>query len=95
MTLRSFLSAYAIPIGVGLGLLWAWARGREKRHAVIPIDVNDPRWLEAISQARSTTEEMRCLFAEREADIYVKYPLTTKSGSTENVWGRLLELSPA
>lgn len=93
MTMRDFLSAYAIPIGVALGLLWAWARRRGKLHVVTPIDVNDPRWSEAIARARNTIEEMRALFMAGTSDMYVKYQLATKSRSVEHVWGRLLELS--
>jgi hypothetical protein len=95
MTLRHLLSVYAIPIGLGLGLLWAWARNRGRAHEVTPIDVTDPRWLEAIAKARSTVSEMRALYEAGASDLYVKYPLTTKAGGVEHVWGRLLVLSPA
>jgi hypothetical protein len=84
---------YAIPIGLALGLLWMWARARGRRRAGIPIDPSDPRWAEAVARARSTIEEMRRLHAIGSAQMYVKYPLHTKSGSTEHVWGKLLELS--
>lgn len=94
MMLRDFLSSHSILIGVGLGLLWAWARNRGRRHVVTPIDITDSRWCEAIAKARNTISEMRALHAARTSEMYVKCPLTTKTGSIEHVWGRLLELSP-
>lgn len=91
MALRDF--PWAILAGIALLLLWQWARARRRR-AGTPIDPNDPRWAEAIAKARNTTEQMRHLFADGAADVYVKYPLRTKSGNIEHVWGKLLELSP-
>lgn len=93
MTLRDFLGTYAIPIGVGLGLLWAWARNRGRMHVVTPIDVTDSRWSAAVEKARSTISEMQALHVAWPSEMYVKYPLKTKTGSIEHVWGRLLALS--
>jgi hypothetical protein len=93
MTLRDFLSTYAIPIGVGLGLLWAWARNRGRLRVVTAVDVTDARWSEAIARARSTLSEMRSLHDAWASEMHVKYPLKTKTGSIEHVWGRLISLS--
>ena len=93
MALRGFLSSYAIPIGLALGLLWAWARSR-RVHVVMPVDPSHPRWSEAVARARASVDEMRRLFADGVSEVLVKYPLRTKSGTTEHVWGKLLELEP-
>jgi hypothetical protein len=83
---------WAVLVVIAVGVLWFWARARSRSRGT-PVDPNDPRWAEAIAKARSTVEEMRGLFADGAAEVYVKYPMRMKSGGIEHVWGKLLELS--
>jgi len=92
MTLRGFLSSNGFLIGIVFVVLLAWVRSRSA-HRVMPIDPSHPRWSEAVARARNTLNDMRRLFADG-FDVYVKYPVHTKSGTIEHVWGKLLELSP-
>jgi uncharacterized protein YegJ (DUF2314 family) len=57
-----------------------------------PVSPDDPLMVEAVQKARSSLDRMRTLYPEHCTDTVVRFPLRTKSGRIEQVWGDLLEL---
>ena len=57
------------------------------------IAKNHPMMLEAFAEAKRTWGDFVALFGERPNDAVVKYRLRTAAGTTEIVWGDLVDLN--
>lgn len=79
------LVVVALAVLVWLGFKYATPRGT-------PISPTDSVWAAAIERARATMPEMRELHNSGH-QVWAKYPLRTSAGTTEHVWGRVLEVS--
>jgi hypothetical protein len=84
MSLSLVLVLAAIAILVWVGLKYATPGGS-------PIAPDDPLWVAAVERARATIPEM--LDHQRQGrEVWVKFPVATRSGRKEHVWGRITAL---
>jgi uncharacterized protein YegJ (DUF2314 family) len=75
----------------------AWVRWRASRTAIRPLEIapDDPLMIEAVAKARRTLGRLRELAPGHPGATHVKVRFETASGSTEYLWGELLELREA
>jgi uncharacterized protein YegJ (DUF2314 family) len=84
----------AVVIGA-FGVHYVWERFANSPFLYLgarPFSPDDPLMVEAVQKARSSLDRMRTLYPEHCTDTVVRFPLRTKSGRIEQVWGDLLEL---
>lgn len=81
MSLTLMLVLLGIAILVWVGIKYATPGGS-------PIVPDDPLWVSAVERARATIPEM--LEHQRQGrEVWVKFPVPTRSGRNEHVWGRI------
>jgi hypothetical protein len=84
MSLSLLFVFTAIILLVWIGLKYATPRGS-------PIAPDDPLWAAAVQRARATVPDM-LQHQQSGRDVWVKFPMRTKAGATEHVWGRVSEM---
>jgi uncharacterized protein YegJ (DUF2314 family) len=60
----------------------------------MPIADDDPLMLDAIERAKTRWPDFVAIYPEHRTDSMVKFRFLTDRGSTENLWGDLVELTP-
>lgn len=79
------LVVLALAALVWLGFKYATPRAS-------PISPDDPVWAAAIERARATVPEMQEMHHSGH-EVWAKYPLRTSAGTTEHVWGKVIEVT--
>lgn len=71
----------AIAVLVWLGFKYATPRGTA-------LHPDDPLWTSAVQRARASVPAVR-EYHDMGREVWVKFPITTRSGAREHVWGRI------
>jgi hypothetical protein len=79
---------------VGVHLFWERVLFQPHLYlGAMPVRDDDPLMLEAREQAKATLPRFFELFPDHRQDAMVKFGFTNASGTVENLWGDLVEVS--